>query len=496
MMRDAPFEAVICDLDGVLTRTAVLHERAWRRLFDELLRDRADQAPFSSADYRAYIDGKPRHDAARDFLAARGLALPPGSPDDGPEQDTIYGLASRKNGYFLELLAREGVFVFDDAVAALARWRRGGLRLAVVSASQNCRRVLHAAGLDHDFDVVVDGQAAHALGLPGKLELVREAARTLGVAPADAVVLEDATAGVRAARDGGFGLVVGVAHAGNDEDLREAGAQLVERDVFRVRFPRRLPDVMQRLDELAAWRGSRPLAVFLDYDGTLTPIVGRPEDAWLGDDTRAALRALAARWPVAVVSGRDRADLERRVGLDGLYYAGNHGFDIAGHGRARTHAEADQALGALDRAERELRQHVGRLSGVLVERKRYSIAVHYRLVASDAVVAEVARVVEGLRASSGLRRRAGKKVLELEPAVDWNKGRALRWLVDVLPPGAERPFVIYAGDDETDEDAFAALAGDGAGVRVGETIASSLADYRATDPAEVRALLVHLTGVR
>jgi trehalose-phosphatase len=130
---------------------------------------------------------------------------------------------------------------------------------------------------------------------------------------------------------------------------------------------------------------------------------------------------------------------------------------------------------------------------VIIERKRYSVAVHHRMVASAAVVAEIARVVEGLRASSELRVRAGKKVFELEPAVDWNKGRALRWIADTLAAGGPaRPFVVYVGDDETDEDAFAGLAGDGAGVRVGEVVASSLADYRVADPGAVRELLRRL----
>ena len=490
MTRRAAFEAVICDMDGVLTRTAALHERAWRRLFDDVLMDRADQRPFSGADYRAYLDGKPREVGLADFLASRHIALPHGTPADGPEFDTVCGLGKRKNGYFLELLEREGPDAFGDVAPALARWRRGGLPLAVVSGSRNCRRVLRAAGLEASFDAIVDGEVAAALALPGKLQLMLEAARRLGVAPADAVILEDATAGVRAGRAGGFGCVVGVARAGNDADLHDAGAHVVERDLGRLRFPRRLPDALDRFAELSAWRGHRPLAVFLDFDGTLAPIADRPADARMSGAMRDALGKLARRCPVAILSGRDREDLEQRVGLPGLYYAGNHGFDIAGNGHARTLPEAGAALGEVGRAERELRQHLGRLAGVIVERKRYSVAVHYRLVESDAVAAEIARVVDALRANTGLRRRAGKKVFELEPAVDWDKGRALRWLVDVLAAaGADRPFVVYAGDDETDEDAFAALAGDGAGVRVGEVVASSLADYRVADPADVQALL-------
>ena len=491
MTRDRPFDAVIFDMDGVLTRTATLHERAWKEIFDALLRTYPDQRPFSSADYRAHVDGKPRYQGVADFLASRQIVLPHGDPGDGPDQPTICGLGNRKNRRLLELLAREGVEKFDDAVAALARWKRGGLRVAAVSASKNCRSVLEAAQLVRSFDAIVDG----TLELPGKPELMREAARRLAVPPEDAVVLEDATAGVRAARQDGFGHVVGVARTENDRDLREAGADAVTRNVFRVRFPRRLPYLLDRMRELAAWRGDRPLAVFLDYDGTLAPIVGHPRDAWMPEDTRVALAELARHCPVAILSGRDRADIEQRVGIAGLFYAGNHGFDIAGRGQHRVLPEAEAALAEVERVERELSQHLGHLAGVIIERKRYSVAVHYRLVESEAVVAEVARAVETMRATTGLRLRAGKKVFELEPAVDWDKGRALRWLADVLEAEIRaRAFVIYIGDDETDEDAFAGLAGDGAGVRVGEPISTTLADYYIEDPAAVRGLLQQLAG--
>ena len=488
-MRDRPFEAVIVDMDGVVTRTAALHERAWQRAFDELLAARGER-PFSSADYRAHVDGKPRYDGAADFLAARKIALPRGTPADPPEARTVCGLCNRKNAYLVELLDREGVEVFADTAAAIARWRRGELALALVSSSRNCRRVLEAAGLGSCFAVTVDGELAAALGLAGKREIMAEAARRLGVAPADAVILEDATAGVRAGREGGFGLVVGVARQGAGRELAEAGADQVTSDVARVRFPRRLPDALERAGELAAERGERPLAVFLDYDGTLSPIVADPRAAALPDDTRAVLAALAARFPVAILSGRDREDVAARVGLAGLTYAGNHGFDIAGPGQRRVHPEAAAAVGEIDRAERELVQRLGRLAGVVIERKRYSVAVHVRQVDSPATVAQVERTVAAIRERTGLRRRDGKKVFELEPATAWDKGRALAWLVDVLQArtGA-RPFVLYAGDDETDEDAFAVLRGDGLGVRVGEPVAASLADYQVPDPGRLRSLL-------
>jgi alpha,alpha-trehalase len=284
--------------------------------------------------------------------------------------------------------------------------------------------------------------------------------------------------------------VVGVARSGNERDLTEAGAGAVVKSVSRVRFLRRIPSALDRLEELSAWRRDRSLAVFLDYDGTLSPIVDDPRDATMSDAMRSAVSELAGRCPVAIISGRDRRDVESRVGIDGLLYAGNHGFDISGRGHDRTVLEAEDVMGDLKRAGNELERRLGRLSGVLIERKRFSVAVHFRQVGSQSVIHQVARAVESVRQQTSLRKRTGKKVLELEPAVDWDKGRALRWLIDVLPAVTpERSFLVYIGDDETDEDAFAVLEGAGAGVRVGAEVTTSLADYRLADPREVRALL-------
>lgn len=488
--RTRPFEAVIADMDGVLTRTALLHERAWKQTFDAFLAGRQGQPPFSSADYRAEVDGKPRYDGVSDFLASRDIALPWGTPADPPEALTICGLGNRKNRRFRELLDEQGAHVFEEAVAALDRWRRGGLRLAVVSASRNSEQVLRSADLVRRVDVIVGGEVASELELRGKREIMLEAARQLGVDPSDAVILEDATAGVRAGRQGDFGLVVGVARVNNARDLREAGAHQVVTRVFRARFPRRLPPALERLDELSRWRGDKPLAVFVDYDGTLAPIVEDPADAWMLEGTRTVLTELARRCPVAIISGRDRPDVEARVGIAGLAYAGNHGFDISAGSHSKTLPEAEEALADVRLAEDELRHRVGRLSGVIIERKRFSVAVHTRQVDSACVADEVEKTVEAVRQSTTLRRRTGKKVVELEPAVDWDKGRAVRWLLDALPEvDATSSFVVYLGDDETDEDAFAAIEGGGAGIYVGPGTSASLADYHVAGPEQVRELL-------
>ena len=231
--------ACLFDLDGVITRTAVLHARAWKQTFDAFLdgrtgADRSSLAPFDmQADYAAYVDGKPRADGVRSFLASRGIELPEGSPSDAPSAATVLALGRRKNELIHRLLEAEGVEVYEGSVRFLSAVREAGLACALVTSSENAAAVLRAAGLAHQFTAVVDGTVAHDLGLTGKPapDVFLEAARRVGVAPAQAAVFEDALAGVAAGRAGAFGLVVGVDRAGQPDELRTAGADVVVADL-------------------------------------------------------------------------------------------------------------------------------------------------------------------------------------------------------------------------------------------------------------------------
>lgn len=226
-------DGLLFDLDGVVTQTAVVHAAAWKRLFDEFLAQRAKGRPWQpfdvEADYRTYVDGKPRRDGVRSFLQARGLSLPEGTSNDAPGVETIHGLAQRKNAYVLAHLARDGVQTYEAASALIRDARARGFRTAVVSASENCAAVLRAAGLETLFDVRVDGTDLDRLGLKGKPapDTFLEAARRLGVSPARAVVFEDAIAGVQAGHAGGFALVVGVDRVGQADALHRHGADVV-----------------------------------------------------------------------------------------------------------------------------------------------------------------------------------------------------------------------------------------------------------------------------
>jgi beta-phosphoglucomutase family hydrolase len=237
------FGAFIFDLDGVVKETASLHARAWQGLFDQFLGEQAKQmgaafVPFDrERDYRCYVDGKSRPTASS-FLGARGIDLPVGKPGDQPERTTAHGLARRKDQYFVELLARQGVHVFDSAPVLLREARGRGVRTAVASSSHHCAEILQAGGLAALFDARVDGHELDRLGLRGKPapDIFLEAARRLGVTPARAVVFEDAAAGITAARAGRFGLVIGIGCNAQAATLRESCADHVAADLSEVRL--------------------------------------------------------------------------------------------------------------------------------------------------------------------------------------------------------------------------------------------------------------------
>jgi beta-phosphoglucomutase family hydrolase len=233
------YDAVLLDLDGVITDTASLHAACWKQMFDEYLRKRATErgeafrAFDPAADYRLYVDGKPRFDGVRDFLQSRDIQLPEGSTDDPPQAETVGGLGNRKNDLVNKIIEDKGVEPYEGSVELIRLLRQLGFKIAVVTSSQNCTAVLRAAKLDAFFDIQVDGNmilAEHLAGKPAP-DTFLKAAKLLGVEPSRAVVIEDALSGVEAGSAGSFGLVIGVARKGNADELRHHGAHLVVNDL-------------------------------------------------------------------------------------------------------------------------------------------------------------------------------------------------------------------------------------------------------------------------
>ncbi|WP_407686624.1 trehalose-phosphatase [Mycobacterium sp. HUMS_1102779] len=351
----------------------------------------------------------------------------------------------------LDAVTDAGGNALESAVTVVRRLRDVGLGIAVFAA-------------DDRRDAPADLFAARA-------DDPAAAAERLRVRPGRCVVVASDVAGVTTAREGGFALVVGVVggedRAGRRDALDEAGADAVVAEVGEVtvrtgdRRMSQLPDAAQALDP-----PSNP-AVFYDFDGTLSDIVDDPDAARPVAGATAALQKLAAQCPVAVLSGRDLADVTRRLGVPGIWYAGSHGFELtAPDGTHHQNDAAAAAIPVLERAAGELRERLGSIPGVVVEHKRFGVAVHYRNAARDRV-GEVTAAVRAAGRHSALRVTTGREVIELRPDIDWDKGKTLRWVLEHLHragPDALTP--IYLGDDITDEDAFDAVRDGGVPILV------------------------------
>lgn len=501
------FQAAILDLDGVITRTAQVHAEAWKQMFDDYLQSRdANARQFDiTTDYREYIDGKPRYDGVRSFLESRDIQIPEGQPDDPPDAETVCGLGNRKNDLFREMLQQRGVQVYQDTVDWLRAWRQQGKQTAVISSSKNCALVLEEAGLTDLFDERVDGVVSEELGIEGKPapDIFLKAAELLDVSPEQSVVFEDAIAGVEAGRAGNFGLVLGVARNSSGEDLLEHGADRIiqsfrelltsSEEATAGQDPEALPSALSEEGDLFRHLREKTPILFLDYDGTLTPIVKHPEDAVLSDDMRSLLRQLADRFTVAIVSGRDRQDVQNLVGLEELIYAGSHGFDITGpDGMEMQHQAGRKALPDLEEAGSALTSALQEISGAQVERKRFAIAVHYRNASQEDAARIKQKAEQVLKQHPRLKKSGGKKIVELKPDIDWDKGKALLWLLDALDLDPQQVFPLYIGDDLTDEDAFRVLRDRGAGILVGDHGHPTLAHYTLQDVRHVAEFFTRL----
>jgi beta-phosphoglucomutase family hydrolase len=389
------YDAVLFDLDGVLTKTASVHAAAWKKLFDGFLERRAgDQGqafvPFDiDADYRRYVDGKPRYDGVAAFLEARGIELPLGGREDGPGAQTVHGLGNLKDQYFTEQLEQHGVEVYDAAIALVRTLREQEIKTAVVSSSNNCAAVLEAAGIAQLFDARVDGIEITRMNLKGKPapDAFLEAARRLKVEAARAVVVEDAIAGVEAGRAGRFGCVIGVDNGGQSQSLRQAGADVVVTSLAQIHIAVEPPSAWSLVYEgfdpaqegirealcalgngYFATRGAVPWAVMDDvhYPGTYlacgynrqrTDIAGRiveNEDLvnfpnWLGLEFRICDGEWFTLRTVKILSYRQELDLRRAVLLRTISFEDRQGRRATIRER-RLVSMADMHLAAIELA--------------------------------------------------------------------------------------------------------------------------------------------------
>ncbi|MEX0968634.1 MAG: trehalose-phosphatase [Bacteroidia bacterium] len=498
-------KAAIIDLDGVITQTATTHAMAWKQMFDAYNQKRKEKGemPYREfsieEDYFEYLDGMPRYDGVKNFLQSRNISLPWGNAVDDPDKETICGLGNWKNVLFNELLKKGEVKIFEKNVAKLREWKAAGIRLAVISSSTNCRQVLELTGLESIFEARVDGVVSEERKLKGKPapDIFLEAAKELNTRPDEALIVEDSRAGVEAGRKGGFQRVIGIGGKEQMEIMKKLGATEVVESLEQLdinkrsqKAPEDLPSALENFDRLAGGIGNEGVVLCLDYDGTLTPIVADYTKAIISDKMREQVRKAAAAFPVAIISGRDIFFIKEKVNLDGIFYAGSHGFEIEGPDNFRHELkEAEALLPVLDDIENKLNQELKQFKGVKIERKKYALAVHYRN-ASEADVPAVNLIIDKvLSLNNKIEKGRGKKVIELKPRIKWNKGKAVEMIAKQL--GAE--MIIYIGDDVTDEDAFRSIT-NGVGILAGtHDEPFTAADYSLRDVDEVQEFLKKLS---
>jgi trehalose 6-phosphate phosphatase len=375
----------------------------------------------------------------------------------------------------------DGITGHGDILSQIRHWRSHGIKCAVVSSDKNCRRNLETAGIRDLLDVCIDSVTLYEKGLKScpAPDLLLEAATELGIQPGNCVIIEDTVAGVQAGSRGNFSLVIGIDRTDNRKALYENGADIVVDDMRQIDlfsettaqyFTEFAPSLFSRLSEFNTLIKNKKPALFLDYDGTLTPIVKNPQDALLSDEMREMIRRYNSISPLAIVSGRDMDDLKRMARIEGIIYAGSHGFRVSGpDGLYMEHAKSGDILPELDRIEKKLKGTLGeKIRGLNIERKRYAIAIHYRNVATKDVpsVFEAAQTI--IDKNPGFRKGEGKKVVEIRPDIDWHKGKAMKWIIDKVYPTSRQDVIpIYLGDDITDEDVFETITDTGIGILVG-----------------------------
>ncbi len=520
------FDAVVFDLDGVVTQTARLHARAWKKAFDDYLhlRSKRDNEPFKEFvyedDYLPYIDGRPRYQGVKCFLESREINIPFGNPSDEPHKETICGIGNAKNKNFREVLDKEGAEVYESTISLIKILREKGVRIGVASSSKNCRTILQYAGIEELFETRIDGEVSSKLGLKGKPEgdIFVTAAREMGAFPARSVVVEDAISGVKAGRNGGFGLVLGIARKNNIAKLLENGADVVVEDLSQITpewieswFHRKPEDLFKVWENTTEQQSGSPhinprytrsgksaifekdkIVFFLDYDGTLTPIVSRPELAVISQEMKHTVERLGTKHQIAIVSGRMREDVQKLAGIEGIVYAGSHGFDIQGPGISMVEPAAEKTIPLVEEITEKLKQYVDKIDRLLIEEKKFSVAVHYRLV-DESNIDEVKKIVDNvMKGRNELRVMSGKKVFEILPAIDWNKGKAIRWIIKTLDISWDDTSIIYIGDDVTDEDAFRVIRARGTGILVSDEPRESAADFQLSSPDEVKKLFMRI----
>ncbi len=493
----AGIEAFLFALEDVVAPTGGLHAAAWKRVCDDLLSARAQGGAFvpfyTHEDHQRYFAGRPALEGLEAFLNTRGLDLPMGEADDSAGAPTRHGVLAQKRAYFLEEIDREGVAVYPSAVELAELARERGLKTGIVLCGPEGAAVLEAAGIHHLNDLMDNGASSVGASYASRADGFLSAAAGLSLPPERCAVVTDSEAAVEASREQGFGLIIGVGQEAKAQALKQAGADLVVGDLVELLPGGGPPHALACMNAIRGSLQGRRLALFLDYDGTLTPIVDRPEDAALPARTRHVLEKLCDATTVAFVSGRVKEEVRAFVGLDKAVYAGSHGFAIEGPGGLDFIQDEGAAISPIiAEAAQRLETGLADVAGIRIENKHFAVAVHYRQVAPEDLPRVEAAVDQAVSDHPDLYKSGGKKVFELRPRIDWHKGKALLYLLERLNMARDEVIPLYIGDDVTDEDAFEALRGRGIAICVKDRPAPTAAAFRLRDTEEVALFLERL----
>jgi len=474
-------KGIVLDMDGVITDTRKWHYLAWKEVFDFEL-NRAGLPEFTEYDYQKYVDGKPREEGIMSFFLSRGIE---------PDNDKIYSIGESKNKAYLETLKNNPPAVFKDFFEAIRKWADQKVTVLAISSSKNAKMILKRAGVDQVFKKIVDGKDAFTLRLKGKPEpdYFLEAVHEAGLLPEDCAIVEDSISGVQAGRKGNFKFVFGMSREGqtSPEELYQNGADSVISELTEVGEAR---NVIQYWDDFKAHIGKREIALFIDFDGTLSNIVNDPKDASMSAETKHILERCSKSFIVSIISGRDRPDVKNRVGIDSIFYSGCHGFDISGPGCFHFEVEeASRLLSKLEEATLQMTIEFSHLKGFIIEKKLYSTALHFRMVNALDEKEILGRMVALKDKFPELRLKRGKKVIELAPDVDWDKAKAVNKIIEILNINSQTTVPIYVGDDLTDEDVFRDFKRKGIGIKVGGSSDKTDAHYNLSNPEEVDKFL-------
>lgn len=502
-------KAIIIDMSEVLIHTALISKNAWETIFNDFFKKTNAKQSFNDEDYYTYIEGKPKFERVQNFLNSRNINLPFGNQSDSTDDNTICSLEKKKSKVFSQMMKENELQFYEKALQKIKFWKEKGLKTALVSSDESFKKAINSTEIRYLFDVKIDGHASRKRGLKEKPEadLYIEATKELEIAPESCILFDDSVPGLQAGNKGNFGLVIGVNRRENRKLLSENGADLVidsfdELDLFndpeiKAWFNQPIPPFASQYVEIGEAVYEKTPVLFLDYDGTLTPIVQHPEAAVISKEMHEVLNECAEKFKVAAVSGRDMDDLKSRINLENMIYAGSHGFRISGpDGLYMEHEKSEEILPKLDNMEKKLHQvFLDTIEGVQIERKRYAIAIHYRNSKEEDIPFIRNKVFETTEKSEGFKVGEGKKILEIKPDIDWHKGKAVLWILDKLGVTDPNKYIpIYIGDDVTDEDAYEALKGRGIGIQVGPGAEPTAAQFRLKNVYQVRIFLKELAN--